>query len=118
MLGIKNNGPLYGWIIVAIFDTCPCNKQRAFDRRFAAILQAIKRRICRIGAIDAAMAESFIANGANITFLMSGVFSLLGGWLVTRFRLRPLMIVGCGLLGLGLVIHSQAVSKRGLPRVF
>ena len=39
---------------------------------------------------------------------MSGVFSLLGGWLLTRIRLKVLMLVGSVMLGSGLVLHSQA----------
>ena len=74
----------------------------------------IREEFVAIGAIDASHAESFIANSANITFLMSGVFSLLGGWLVTRFRLKPMMIVGCVLLDSGLVLHSQAGSSSAV----
>lgn len=74
----------------------------------------IREEFVAIGAVDAARAESFIANGANITFLMSGVFSLLGGWLVTRFRLRPMMLVGCVLLGGGLILHSQATTATAV----
>jgi MFS family permease len=60
--------------------------------------------------IDQTVAETFIANGANITFLMSGLFSLIGGWLVTRFRLRPMMIFGCVLLGFGTILLAYAQS--------
>lgn len=62
------------------------------------------------GAVNAANAESFIAVGANITFLMSGVFSLIGGWLLTVVRIRTLMLVGCLLLGGGLILHGSAQS--------
>lgn len=62
------------------------------------------------GVIAAAGAESFIANCANITFIMSGVFSLLGGWLSLRFRLRPLMAAGCVLLGGGMLLHAWAAA--------
>ncbi len=72
----------------------------------------IREEFVALGAIDPTKAESFIANAANITFLMSGFFSLLGGWLITRFRLKPLMIVGCVLLGGGLILHSQAVTAE------
>ncbi len=72
----------------------------------------IREEFVALGAIDPSKAESFIANAANITFLMSGLFSLLGGWLITRFRLKPLMLVGCGLLGGGLILHSQAVTAE------
>jgi MFS family permease len=43
---------------------------------------------------------------------MSGVFSMLGGWLLTRISLRLLMIVGAVILGAGLVLHSQAVDAN------
>jgi len=66
------------------------------------------------GAVAAAHAETFIANSANITFLVSGVFSLLGGWLALRFPLKNLMIAGCILLGSGLVLHSQGESVSSI----
>src|SRR5436190_8066593 len=64
----------------------------------------IREEFLALGAIDPTRAESFIADGANITFLMSGVFSLVGGWLATRYRLKPLMLIGCVLLASGLVL--------------
>lgn len=66
------------------------------------------------GAIAAAHAETFIANSANITFLLSGVFSLIGGWLALRFPLKNLMIAGCILLGGGLVLHSQGETANSI----
>ena len=72
----------------------------------------MREEFVALGAVDAGRAESFIANAANITFLMSGVFSLIGGWLVSRIGLRALMIVGCGMLGSGVMLHSQAGSAE------
>ena len=66
------------------------------------------------GAVAAAHAETFIANSANITFLVSGVFSLIGGWLALRFPLKNLMIAGCVLLGIGLVLHSQGETANSI----
>lgn len=66
------------------------------------------------GAVAAAHAETFIANSANITFLLSGVFSLIGGWLALRFPLKNLMIAGCILLGGGLVLHSQGETANSI----
>lgn len=72
----------------------------------------LREEFVSIGAIDLSRAETFIANAANITFLMSGVFSLLGGWLLLRIRLKLLMILGCLLLGSGLIIHANATSAE------
>ncbi len=72
----------------------------------------VREEFVLLGAIDPSRAETFIANSANITFLMSGVFSLLGGWLLTRIRIKVLMVIGCLLLGAGLIIHSRALSAE------
>lgn len=66
------------------------------------------------GAVAAAHAETFIANSANITFLVSGVFSLIGGWLALRFPLKNLMVAGCILLGTGLALHSQSGTANSI----
>ena len=62
------------------------------------------------GAIEAAHAQTFISNCANITFFMSGVFSMLGGCLLTRISLKFLMILGSIALGVGLVLHAEATT--------
>jgi MFS family permease len=74
----------------------------------------IRDEFVLIGSVDAAQAETFIANAANITFIASGVFSLLAGWLIPRLGLRNLMITGCVLLGSGLVVHSYSVTAAGV----
>jgi MFS family permease len=74
----------------------------------------VREEFVLLGAIDPAQAETFIANSANITFLMSGIFSLLGGWLLTQIRIKVLMMIGCVLLGGGLVFHSLAYSATAV----
>jgi MFS family permease len=104
----------YGWVIVAVSMLALIVSNGLSIGGLPPFYKPIREEFLAIGAIDVSRAESFIANGANITFLMSGVFSLLGGWLVTRFRLKPMMIVGCLLLGGGLVLHSQAVTATAV----
>src|SRR6478736_2089013 len=62
------------------------------------------------GLVAADVAQSFIANASIITFLMSGVFSLVAGWLLTRVSIRRSMIFGSIVLGLAFVLHSRAES--------
>jgi MFS family permease len=111
---ISGTSVQYGWVIVAVSMLALVVSNGLSIGGLPPFYKPIREEFVAIGAIDAGHAESFIANGANITFLMSGVFSLLGGWLVTRFRLKPMMIVGCGLLGGGLVLHSQAESANAV----
>lgn len=104
----------YGWVIVGVAMLALVVSNGLAIGGLPPFYKPLREEFVAMGAIEASHAESFIANGANITFLMSGVFSLLGGWLVTRFRLKPMMILGCILLGGGLIIHSQASSANAV----
>lgn len=105
---MPSNRTSYGWVIVAVSTLALVVSNGLAIGGLPPFYKPVRDEFVALGAIDALTAESFIANAANITFLMSGVFSLIGGWLITRFRLKPLMIVGCALLGSGLILHSQA----------
>ncbi len=98
----------YGWVIVGVATLALVVSNGLSIGGFPPFYKSIREEFVLIGAVDQAHAETFIANGANIVFLMSGVFSLLGGWLLTRIRLKVLMLVGCVMLGGGFVLHSQA----------
>lgn len=102
----------YGWVIVAISTLALVVSNGLTIGGFPPFYKPIREEFVLLGAVDAARAETFIANGANIVFLMSGVFSLLGGWLLTWIRLKTLMLLGCVMLGSGLVLHSQATTTE------
>jgi len=102
----------YGWVIVVVATLALVVSNGLAITGLPPFYKPIRDEFVAIGAVDASHAETFIANCANITFLMSGVFSLLGGWLITKFRLKPLMLVGCVMLGGGLVMHSLAATAE------
>lgn len=112
MTGPPQSERNYGWVVVAVSTLALLVSNGLAIGGLPPFYKPIREEFVALGAIDAGRAESFIANAANITFLMSGVFSLLGGWLSSRFRLRPLMFVGCVLLGSGLMLHSQAMTAE------
>ncbi len=103
-------GISYGWVIVAVATFALVVSNGLSIGGLPPFYKPIREEFIAIGAVDGGNAESFIATSANITFLISGVFSLVGGWLITRYRLRRLMLAGCGLLGGGLILHSQATT--------
>ena len=96
------------WAIVAVSTLALVVSNGLTIGGLPPFYKPIREEFVAIGAVDVSHAESFIADGANITFLMSGVFSLVGGWLLTRMPVKVLMTIGCLLLGVGLVLHSQA----------
>jgi MFS family permease len=100
------------WAIVAVSTLALIVSNGLAIGGLPPFYKPIREEFVAIGAVDLSHAESFIADGANITFLMSGVFSLIGGWLLTRMPVKVLMTAGCLLLGGGLVLHSQAESPE------
>lgn len=99
-----------GWIIVAVATLALVVSNGLTIGGLPVFYKPLRDEFVALGAVDSTAAESFIATGAYITFLMSGVFSLVGGWLLTRVAIRPVMIAGCMMLGGGLVLHSQAAT--------
>jgi MFS family permease len=51
-----------------------------------------------------------IGLAGSLTFLVAGLFSPVAGFLVDKFNIRILMIIGCIILGCGLLLHSQAMT--------
>ncbi|MEO6051467.1 MAG: MFS transporter [Pyrinomonadaceae bacterium] len=100
----------YGWLIVVVATLALVITNGLSIGGLPPFYKPVREEFVRIRAVDATHAESFIANCANITFLMSGVFSLLGGWLIGRIGLKTLMLTGCVMLGIGVALHSQAQS--------
>jgi MFS family permease len=110
----KKNGLFYGWIIVVVSTLALVVSNGLSTTGIPVFYKAVREEFVAVGAVQSGYAESFIANGAYITFLMSGVFSLVGGWLATKFKLRNIMIFGCVLLGGGLLLHSQTDSPNAV----
>ena len=100
----------YRWAIVAVAMLALIVSNGLSIGGLPPFYKPMREDLVALGAVDAAGGESFIAIAANITFIMSGVSSLVGGWLLTKFRIRPVMLVGCILLGAGVILQSQASS--------
>jgi MFS family permease len=100
----------YGWVIVAVAMLALIVSNGLSIGGLPPFYKPMREELVALGAVDAARAESFIAIAANITFIMSGVSSLIGGWLLTKFRISPVMLVGCLILGAGVILQSQASS--------
>ena len=102
----------YRWVIVVVATLALVISNGLAIGGLPPFYKPMREEFVALGAVDAARAETFISNGANITFFMSGVFSLLAGWFLTRIRLKVLMIAGAILLGGGIVLHARAESAE------
>jgi len=100
----------YGWVIVAVSMLALIISNGLATLGIPVFYKPIQNEFVAAGVVASNEAQTFIANGATLTFLLSGVFSMAAGWLIPRLGLKFLMIIGCLCLGTGLVIHSQATS--------
>ncbi len=105
----------YGWVIVAVATLALVVSNGLSIGGIPVFYRSIREDFAASGYVAADGAESFIAFGASLTFLFSGLISPLAGWLIQKFPLKNLMLVGCGLLGGGLMLHAFATSA---PQVY
>ncbi|MCX7639396.1 MAG: MFS transporter [Pyrinomonadaceae bacterium] len=100
----------YGWIIVIIATLSLLISNGLSIGGFPVFYKPLREEFVKIGAIRPEQAESFIGIGASLTFLTAGIISPLAGWLIQKFSVKRMMLIGCLILGTGLVLHSQTTS--------
>jgi MFS family permease len=110
MSQLPEQGTSYGWVIVAVAMLALIVSNGLSIGGLPPFYKPMREELVALGGVDRSHAESFIGIAANITFIMSGVSSLIGGWLLTKFRIKPVMLAGCLLLGTGVTLQSQATT--------
>jgi MFS family permease len=105
----------YGWVIVAVATFALVVSNGLSIGGIPVFYKSIRDDFVSSGAVAANQAESFIAFGASLTFLLAGLISPIAGWMIQKFPLRTMMLIGCGLLGGGLVVLATANSA---PQVY
>lgn len=100
----------YRWIILVVATLGLVISNGIAISGIPVFSKPIQSEFVEKGIIAADNAQTFIANASIITFLMSGVFSLVAGWALTRISLRHSMIAGAVMLGVAMVLHSRAES--------
>lgn len=98
----------YGWVILAVATFALIVSNGLAIGGFPVFFKPIRDDFVRTGAVEHGAGESFIALGASLTFLTAGLIGPLAGWFIQRFPIRQVMLLGCLLLGAGLLIHSKA----------
>ncbi len=62
------------------------------------------------GAIPADKAQTIVSNFGVLSFLVAGFSAPFTGYFIQKFDIKKLMLIGCVILGGGLLIHSQATT--------
>lgn len=97
----------YGWVILAVATLALVISNGLSIGGIPVFYKSIREDFVASASVAAENAESFIAFGATLTFFFAGILSPIAGWLIQRYRLRSLMLIGCLMLSAGLMVHSH-----------
>jgi MFS family permease len=100
----------YGWIIVAVSTLALLISNGLSIGGIPVFYKPIQEDLLKLSAVTVGTADRVTGDGASLTFLLAGIFSLIVGVLIQRFSLRILMIAGCAVLGGGLAFYSGATA--------
>lgn len=100
----------YGWIIVVVSTLALLVSNGLAIGGLPVFYKPIQEDLLKIGTVTVNTKDSITGFGAGLTFLLSGIFSLLAGLLVDKIRLKTLMIIGCAVLGGALILYAQTTN--------
>ncbi len=105
----KNNF-FYGWVIVCVSTFSLLVSNGLSIGGLPVFYKSIQEDLLALGTLTPQTKDAVIGLAAGLTFLLSGISSLVVGLFIKKISLRRLMMFGCVVLGGGLLFYSRAVS--------
>ncbi len=100
----------YGWIIVAISTLALIVSNGLSIGGIPVFYKFVQTDLVALGSVPPDKVQSVYGLAPALTFLLAGFLSPVAGFLLQRFNSKTMMIVGCFILGSGLLLYSQAAS--------
>lgn len=105
-----HNRFFYGWVIVAISTFSLLVSNGLSIGGIPVFSEWIRNEFIATGAIAADRAQSIVANFGVLTFLTAGLTAPIAGYCIQKFPIKRLMLLGCLIMGVALIVHSQATE--------
>ena len=100
----------YGWVIVGISTLALVISNGLAIGGLPVFYKPIQEDLLALGSVTMQTKDAVTGLGAGLTFLLSGIFSLVIGFFIHGFGARRFMIAGCAMLGGGLIYYSFAAG--------
>jgi MFS family permease len=110
MNDLKRDSISYGWVIVAVATLALLISNGLSIGGIPVYYKFVQQDLVASGAVPEAHIQSVYGTAPALTFLLAGFLAPFAGFLVERLRPRLMMIIGCFILGAGLIVYSQASS--------
>ncbi len=107
---LKQDNISYGWVIVAVATLALLISNGLSIGGIPVYYKFVQQDLVASGAVPEAHIQSVYGTAPALTFLLAGFLAPFAGFLVERLRPRLMMIIGCFILGAGLIVYSQASS--------
>lgn len=110
MTETNKNKFFYGWIIVGISTLALLISNGLSIGGIPVFYKFVQNDLVASGAVPADKIQSVYGLAPALTFLFAGFLAPVAGYLIHKLKARTMMVIGCFILGGGLLIYSQAVS--------
>ncbi|MBX7170455.1 MAG: MFS transporter [Pyrinomonadaceae bacterium] len=106
----KNSLFFYGWIIVAICVLALIVSNGLSIGGIPVFYKFVQGDLVNSGSVPQDKIQSVYGLAPALTFLLAGFLSPVAGFLLQKFNARTMMLIGCVILGAGLIIYSQSTT--------
>jgi MFS family permease len=106
----NNSRFFYGWIIVVISTLALIVSNGLSIGGIPVYYKFVQTDLVALGSVPPDKLQSVYGLAPALTFLLAGFLSPVAGFLLQRLNAKTMMIIGCFILGSGLLLYSQAAS--------
>lgn len=106
----KTGGFFYGWVIAAISALALIVSNGLSVGGIPVFYKFVQNDLVNFGTVDADKIQSIYGLAPALTFLLAGFLAPVAGFLLQKLSARAMMLIGCLILGSGLIVYSLATS--------
>ena len=110
MTETKRKKIFYGWVIVAVSTLALVVSNGLSIGGIPVFYKFVQNELVASGAVAPDKIQSVYGLAPALTFLLAGLLAPVAGYLLHKFNAKTMMVIGCFILGGGLLVYSQATS--------
>lgn len=100
----------YGWVIVGISTLALLISNGLSIGGIPVFYKFVQGDLVASGAVPQSEIQSVYGLAPALTFLFAGFLAPVAGYLLQWLKARAMMVIGCFILGAGLLVYSQATT--------
>ena len=112
MTETNKNKFFYGWLIVGISTLALLISNGLSIGGIPVFYKHVQTDLVNSGAVAPDKIQSVYGLAPALTFLFAGFLAPVAGYLLQKLKARTMMVIGCLILGGGLLVYSQATVPK------